>query len=96
MSMDTLMDRVVASARESIGESIKTSISESEIGGSLNDLAGKVEDAQTKLEDTGESLKAVNEKLQEIDTEKLAQLVSYYMLQGLAEGFASAAEANKP
>jgi len=96
MDMDTLIDRVVVSTKESVGDSIKTSISESEFGGSLNNLAERVENAQTKLEDTSESLKAANDKLQKIDTEQLARLVSYYMLQGLADGFASAAEANKP
>ena len=94
--IDIVMDKVMASAKESLGESVKSAVSESELGGSLGNLAEKVENAQANLENSSESLKAANEKLQNMDTEHLAKLVSYYMLQGLADGFASAAEANKP
>lgn len=95
-NMDDLLDQVVANARDSIGQSVKTAVGESGFTGSLATLAARVDQAQTELRDVSDGLKAANEKLQKLDTEQLAQLVSYNLLQGLGEGFYQAAEASKP
>ena len=96
MNMDDLLNRVMVSAKESMGESIKTAISESEFSGSLGTLAGRVANVQDKLASISESLKSLNDKLQWLNTERLARQVSYNMLLGLGQGLTSAAEANKP
>lgn len=96
MNMDDLLNRVMVSAKESMGESIKTAISESEFSGSLGTLAGRVDNVQAKLASISESLKSLNDKLQWLNAERLARQVSYNMLLGLGQGLTSAAEANKP
>ena len=96
MDLDALMGKVMESAKDNMGDSIRTALTQSDFGGSLSNLAEKVEDAQNKLERVSEAVQEANDKLQKIDTEQLAQLVSYSILKGLGDGFTNAAESNKP
>ncbi len=96
MDLDALMGKVMESAKENMGDSIRTALNQSDFGGSLNNLAEKVENTQDKLERISEAVQEANNKLQKIDTEQLAQLVSYNILKGVGDGFTKAAETNKP
>ena len=96
LNFETLMEKVVSSAGESIRSSLKTAINESNFSASLNTLSNRIEGSQAKLEQVGQSLQEANTKLQKINADELAQLISYHMLARLGEGFNSAAEARKP
>ena len=96
MDFDALMSKVIGSTKENIANSMKTALKESEFSTSVGKLAQKVENAQDKLERIGEAVGEANDKLRKIDTEQLAQAVSYHMLKGLGDGFTNAAEARKP
>lgn len=96
MDVDTLTGKVVESTKQNMGDSIRTALNESDFSGSLSDLSQKVENAQASLEHISKTVQEANEKLQKIDTEQLAQLVSYNMLKGLGDGLSNAAEARKP
>lgn len=96
MNVDVLMDKVMARARENMGTSIKTAISQSDFNASLNDLGEKIENSRVNLERISQAVQRTNDALQKMDTEQLAQLVSYNMLKGLGEAFTNAAEARRP
>lgn len=96
LDIDTLMAKVMQGAKENLGESVKTALNQSDFGGSLSNLSEKVENAQGKLERISTAVQEANDNLRNIDTEQLAQLVSYNMLKGLGEGFTNAAESRKP
>ena len=95
IDVDEAMDRMMASAAGRIEESIKGALQQSDIISPLQNLSEKVENTQERLEQAGDSLREINDKLQKIDTEKMAQLVSYNMLKGLGDGFTQAAESRK-
>jgi predicted nucleic acid-binding Zn-ribbon protein len=96
LDVDAAMDRVMSDATEKIKESVGAAVQNSELGGPLTELSQRVQDTQEKLERTGDAIIEINNKLSELDTQQLAQLVSYNMLQGLGEGFTQAAESRKP
>ncbi|MFC1665799.1 hypothetical protein ACFL17_09280 [Pseudomonadota bacterium] len=93
---DSLMTKVLDKTKVNMGESIKTAINQSDFGSSLHNMTEKIDTAQDKLERVGEAINVANEKLRKIDTEQLAQTVSYNILKGLGDGFTKAADNNKP
>lgn len=96
LDAESLIRRVMAGAKEELGDSIKSAVSQSDFGSSLGRLAENVENTQAKIDRVGEALRETHDRLQTIDTEKLAQLIAYNILEGLGEGFTKAAQANKP
>jgi Mg2+ and Co2+ transporter CorA len=96
MDVDVMLERLTASAAEAMKGSVTTAIQQSDFSESLRDLSHRVENAQDRLERTGESIREIHDTLQKIDTEQLAQLISYHMLKGVGEGFNQAAESRKP
>ena len=96
VDFDTIMDKVLANTTDKMGDSVKAALNQSEFGGSLTNLVERVNQAHDRLESIGKSVKEANEKLHKIETEQLAQLVSYNILKGLGAGFTQAAESNKP
>lgn len=96
LDVDAAMDRVMSDATEKIKVSVSTALQESDLGSPLMELSQRVQGGQEKLEKTTEAIAEVNERLKNIETEELAQLVSYNMLKGLGEGFTEAAESRKP
>ena len=96
IDVDTMMPKMMESAKENIEDSIKSAINQSDFFGSLGSLTAKVDAAQDRLKQIGEVVREANEKLQKIETEQLAQAVSYNILKGLGDGFTKAAESKKP
>ena len=96
VDLDTVMEKMLANARDKMGDSVKAALSQSEFGSSLTNLTERVDQAHDRLGSIGEAVKKTNEKLHKIDTKQLAQLVSYNILKGLGDGFTQAAESNKP
>lgn len=96
LDVDAAMDRVMSDATEKIKVSVSTALQESDLGSPLMELSQRVQGGQEKLEQTTAAIAEINERLKNIETEELAQLVSYNMLKGLGEGFTEAAEARKP
>lgn len=96
VDFDTVVDKALANARDNMGDSVSAALNQSEFSNALSNLAERVDQARDRLEHLGNAMKEVNRKLQEIETEQLAQLVSYNILKGLGDGFTRAAEAKKP
>jgi predicted nucleic acid-binding Zn-ribbon protein len=96
LDVDAAMDRVMSDATEKIKESVGAAVQNSELGGPLTELSQRVQGTQEKLDRTSDAIVEINSKLSELDTQQLAQLVSFNMLQGLGEGFTQAAESRKP
>ena len=96
VDFDTVVNKVLANARDDMGDSVRAALTQSEFGNALTNLAERVDQAHDRLEHIGDAMKEVNRKLQEIETEQLAQLVSYNILKGLGDGFTQAAESKKP
>ena len=94
--VDVALERVVANATANLKHSVASAMAGTEVAGSLQSVSAKLETAQSKLETTSESVRKIGEKLQGLETEHLAQLISYHMLKGLGEGFERAAETRKP
>ena len=96
VDFDTVMDKALTNARDNMGDSVRAALSQSEFGSALTNLGERVDQANDRLEQIGDAVKNANKKLQEIETEQLAQLVSYNILKGLGDGFTQAAESRKP
>ena len=96
IDVDTMMIKVMDSTKENIEDSIKSAINQSNFSGSLGSLTEKVDTTQDRLEQIVEAVREVSGKLQKIETEQLAQAVSYNILKGLGDGFTKAAESNQP
>ena len=96
VDFDTVMDKALTNARDNMGDSVRAALSQSEFGNALTNLGERVDQANDRLEQIGDAVKNANKKLQEIETEQLAQLVSYNILKGLGDGFTQAAESRKP
>lgn len=96
MDVEVIIERLTASTAEGMRGSVTTAIQQSDFAASLRDLSDRVENAQNRLERTGESIREIHDRLQNINTEQMAQLVSYHLLKGVGEGFSQAAEMRKP
>jgi hypothetical protein len=94
--VDAALAKVVANATANLKQSLARAVAGTEVAGSLRNMSAKLETTQGKLDQTSASVRQLGEKLQSLDTERLAQLISYNMLKGLGRGFERAAEAGKP
>ena len=87
---------VVTNATANLEQSVASAVSGSEVAGSLQNVVAKLDTAQGKLDQTSASVRQIGEKLQNLDSERLAQLIAYNLLKELGQGFERAAEAVKP
>lgn len=89
LDTEVVIEKVVESALVSIREEVASAVTDSETMAALADVPERVEA-------TTEAIKLINERIQDLDSEAIAQQVSYHMLKGLGDGFNEAAESRKP
>ena len=94
--VDAALAKVVTNATANLKQSVARAVAGTEVAGSLQNVAAKLDTAQGKLDQTSASVRQLGEKLHNLDSERLAQLISYNILKGLGQGFERAAEASKP
>ena len=97
-NMDTgqIVDRLVASATEQLGESIRTVVQASALTDPIERASEKLAATGELLADTGQAIEEIHETIKGVDSEEIARLVSYHLLKGLGDGFQEAAESRKP
>lgn len=96
MDTDAIVERLVTSATEQLGESITRMVEDSDLTGQVMQVSEKLGTTQDMIAETGEAIQGIQETVQELDTEEMAQLVSYQVLKGLGDSFQNAAESHKP
>jgi chromosome segregation ATPase len=96
LDAEVVMDRVMQRATDRLQTAVGDAIERSELAQPLTDLAERVDAAQQRLSTTGEAIQSISENLRDMNTEDLAQRVSYNILKGLGDGFSRAAEERKP
>lgn len=84
---------VMDKAAQSAVEAIRNEFAEAVPGAEALEALAEVPE---RLAATEEAIVAIGEQLQGLDSDDLAQRVSYHMLKGLGDGFTEAAEARNP
>lgn len=97
-NMDTgeIVDRLVASATEQLGESIRKAVRTSELTAPIEQAAEKLAATQELLANAEQAIQAIHQTIKDVDSEEIARQVSYQLLKGLGDGFQEAAESRKP
>jgi hypothetical protein len=96
MDTDMIVERLVTTATEELGESIRKVVQDSDLTGSVTQVSEKLGATHDMIAETGEAIQGIHETVKGLETEKMAQLVSYQILKGLGNGFQEAAESRKP
>ena len=87
-----MSERIMSRVAEGVRSSVAVELGESNLAERLETLSRTANDTRENLEKTGQSIQQINEKLRSVDTELLAERVSYHILKGLGDGFTAAAE----
>ncbi len=93
---DAIVDRLVATASQRIGESIKEVVQGSDITGPIVQASEKLAATHDMIEQTVQAIQGIQDTVKDLDNKEIAELVSYQILKGLGDGFQEAAEARKP
>lgn len=96
MNTDVIVDRLVTSATESLGEAIRDVVKDSDLTTPVMQASEKLAATHELIEDTGTAIQEIHETIKGVDNEEIARLVSYHILKGLGDGFQEAAESRKP
>ena len=96
MDTDIIVERLVTSATEQLGDSIRNVVQDSDLTGSVTQVSEKLNATYDMIAETGGTIQGIHETVKGLDTEEMAQLVSYQILKGLGDGFQEAAESRKP
>lgn len=96
MDTDRIVERLVTTATEQLGESIRKVVQDSDLTGSVMQVSEKLGATHDMIAETGEAIQGIHETVKGLETEEMAQLVSYQILKGLGNGFQEAAESRKP
>jgi hypothetical protein len=96
MDTDVIVERLVTTATEQLGDSITNVIEKSDFAGHVMRVSEKLDATHDMIAKTGEAIQGIDATVKELDTEEMAQLVSYHILKGLGDGFQEAAESRKP
>ena len=96
MDADMIVERLVTTATEQLGESIRTVVQDSDLSGSVTQVSEKLGATHDMIVETGEAIQGIRETVNGLDTEEMAQLVSYNILKGLGDGFQQAAASRMP
>ena len=91
-----LFDRAVARIGENLRQSVTASIADSPGLSRVQEISTRVEELGTTVTETAEAVKAVSERIADMDSEAIANQVSYSLLKGMGEGFSNAAETRRP
>lgn len=96
MDTDMIVERLVTTATEQLSESIKKVVQDSDLTGSVMEVSKKLRATHDMIAETGEAIQGIHETVKGLETEEMAQVVSYQILKGLGNGFQEAAESRKP
>lgn len=96
MDTNVIVDRLVTSATEQLGESIRNVVQSSDLTMPIKQASEKLAATSELIEDTGVAIQGIHETIKDVNSEEIAKMVSYHMLKGLGDGFQEAAESRKP
>jgi predicted PurR-regulated permease PerM len=96
MDTDVIVDRLVATASERIGESIKEVVQGPDFTGPIVQASEKLAATHDMIEQNVQVIQGIHETIKGLGNEEIAELVSYQILKGLGDGFQKAAEARSP
>lgn len=96
MDTNVIVDRLVTSATEQLGDSIRNVVQSSDLIMPIKEASDQLTATSEMIEETGAAIQGIHETIKEVNSEEIAQMVSYHMLKGLGDGFQEAAENRKP
>lgn len=96
MDTDVIVERLVTAATEQLGESIRNVVQDADLAGPVVQASEKLSATHDMIVETGEAIQGIHETVKGLDTEEMAQMVSYHILKGLGDGFQEAAASRKP
>lgn len=103
LDAEEIVQRIVAMATEQVAESVRNVIAESTLPEPLKNASAKIENASERIDQTrevvistGAAIQDISEVVKGLDSDEIAQRVSYHILKGLGDGFQEAAADRKP
>ncbi len=96
LDADGLSERLVTRVGERITRQVAAAVAGSDLDDSLREFTGELRQTREGLADTGDAIRRIGDSVGSLDTDALAQRISYHLLRGIGEGFTSAAEKRAP
>ena len=103
LDAEVVVQRIVSVAAEQVAESVREAIGEAALPEPLKNASERLENASENIHETreavvsaGEAIQDINEVVKDLDSDEIAQRVSYHILKGLGDGFQEAAAGRKP
>lgn len=96
MDTDIIVKRLVSNASEQLGESIRTTLKNTNFAQPIAEISDKIAETQEMVEKGGEAMQMVQEKMSHLDNDEIAKRVSYHVIKGLGDGFQKAADDRLP
>ncbi|MFT5697671.1 MAG: hypothetical protein ACI8ZB_000519 [Desulforhopalus sp.] len=96
MDTDVIVDRLVSNASKQLGESIRTTLKNTDLAQPIAQISEKMIVTQEMIGKSGDALQGIQEKMSHLDNDEIAKRVSYHVIKGLGDGLLQAAEDRKP
>ncbi len=96
LDLDMIVERLVNKASEQLGESIRTTLKDTDFVQPIAEISNKIVLTQEMIGKSGEAMQKMQEKLSYLNNDEIAKRVSYRVIKGLADGFQKAADDRLP
>jgi len=96
MDTDVIVERLVNKASEQLGESIRTTLKNTDFVQPIAEISNKIVLTQEMIGKSGEAMQKIQEKISHLDNDEIAKRVSYHVIKGLGDGFQKAADDRLP
>jgi predicted PurR-regulated permease PerM len=96
LDTDMIVKRLVSNASEQLGESIRTTLKNTDFTQPIAEISNKIVLTQEMIGKSGEAMQKIQEKMNHLDNDEIAQRVSYHVIKGLGDGFQKAADDRLP
>lgn len=96
MDTDVIVERLVNTASEQLGDSIRTTLGNTDLAQPLADISDKIASTQEMVGKSGEAIQRVQDKINHLDNDEIARRVSYHVIKGLGDGLQKAADDRFP
>ena len=96
MDTDVIVERLVNTASEQLGDSIRTTLKNTDLAQPLSEISDKIASTQEMVDKSGEAIQRVQEKMTHLDNDEIAKRVSYHVIKGLGDGLQKVAEDRLP
>lgn len=96
MDTDVIVERLVNTATEQLGNSIRTTLKNTDLAQPIAEITAKIALTQEMVGKSGEAMQRIQNKMNHLDNDEIAKRVSYHVIKGLGDGLQKAADDRLP